>query len=163
MTVLPSDSARWALLRAIQIEIHNGALYDSLAEVLEGYENSVTQVFREMADEERKHSTELKAHFRAKFGPVPLLTREPKEVIEAAELYDAEAIIFDSMTPEQALQTGLRAEEDARDFYCKEVLRTSDPELQQAYRELAEFEEGHVRVLQEKLREKRRVASSASR
>ncbi len=163
MTALPSENGRWALLRAIQIEIRNGALYDSLAGIFEGYELSITEVFREMAAEERKHGTDLKAQFRAKFGPVPLLTDEPKEVIEAADLDDAEALIFDSMTPEQALQTGLRAEEDARDFYRKEVLRTSDPDLQQIYRELAEFEETHVRLLQEKLAEKRRATSSTSR
>lgn len=163
MSALPSDTGRSALLRAIQIEIRNGVLYDSLAGIFEGYEPSITEVFREMAAEERKHGTELKAQFRAKFGPVPLLTGEPKEVIEAADLDDAEALIFDSMTPEQALQTGLRAEEEARDFYRKEVLRTSDPELQQVYRELAGFEETHVSFIREKLAERKRATSSTSR
>ena len=76
--------------------------------------------------------------------------------IEAPDLDDPEALIFDSMTAEQALEAGLHAEETAREFYRREVSRTTDPELQKTYRQLAEFEETHVRLLTEKLAEKRR-------
>lgn len=68
---------------------------------------------------------------------------------------DSEAFIFDSMTIEQALEAGLRAEETAREFYRLEAGRTSDPDLQKVYRELGEFEETHVRLLKGKLGEKR--------
>ena len=163
MTVRPSDTARDMLLRAIQIEVRNGALYDSLAEIFRGYEPTITETFREMAGEERQHGTELKAYFRAEFGPVPLLTGEPKEVIEAPDLEDPEALIFDSMAIEQALEIGLHAEEAAREFYRLELSHASDPELQRIFRELGEFEERHVQILQEKLAERKRVASPTSR
>jgi rubrerythrin len=78
-------------------------------------------------------------------------------------LHDPEALIFDSMTIVQALETGLRAEEEARDFYRQEVARTSDLELQKVYRELGEFEETHVRVLNEKLAEKRNARDISRR
>lgn len=155
MTGFQCDSLRETLLRAIQIERRNSELYESLAHIFEEYDNSVKNMFLEMADEERKHGADLKQRYRARFGPVPLLTGEPKEVIEAPDLPDAEALIFDSMTPEKALQVGLHAEQEARQFYQVEVSRTADPELQQMYQELSEFEETHVRLLQEKMAENR--------
>ena len=76
---------------------------------------------------------------------------------------DPEALVFDSMTVEQALEAGLRAEETAREFYRREVVFVSDVELQTLYRELAEFEETHVRLLTDKLRERRHVSGAAGR
>jgi rubrerythrin len=163
MTIVPSELVRQTLLRAIQIEHRNGDLYDSLAQIFEGYEEPVRAIFLEMADEERAHGAELKKHYRSRFGSVPLLTGEPKELIETPDLEDAEALVFDSMTPQAALQVGLHAEEAARAFYLKEVSRTSDLELRQLYRELGEFEETHVRVLQQKLAERAQPANLKSR
>ena len=157
MSAIRSDAERSTLLRAIQIERRNAGVYDSLAELFQGYDDSVTSIFREMAAEERQHGSDLEQRYLERFGPVPSLAEEPKEVIEAPDLDDPEALIFDSMTVEQALQAGLRAEETAREFYRQEVTRTSDPDLQRVYRELAEFEETHVSLLQGKLAEKRRA------
>ena len=151
MSAAPSETARAPLLHAIQIEARNAAIYRSLAQLFEGYEDSVTSIFREMAAEEEQHGAELEGRYRERFGPVPSPADEPAEVIEAPDLDDSEAFIFDSMHIEQALEAGLRAEETAREFYRKQVSRTSDPELQKVYRELGEFEETHVRLLTEKL------------
>jgi len=163
MSPVPSDARRAALLRAIQIEARNAGVYDSLAQLLEGYEDRVTAIFREMATEERQHGAELERRYRERFGRVPSPAEDPKEVIEAPDLDDPEALIFDSMTIEQALEAGLRAERMAREFYRREASRTSDPELQKVYRELGEFEETHVRLLNDRLAEKRRAAGSIVR
>ncbi len=163
MNAIPSDAGRTTLLGAIQIEARNAGVYDSLAQLFQGYDDSVTAIFRDMAAEERRHGTELEERYRERFGPPPSSAEAPKEAIEAPDLDDPEALIFNAMTIEQALEVGLRAEETAREFYRREVARTADPELQKVYRELAEFEETHVRLLQEKLAEKRRAPSSASR
>ena len=163
MSATGSCAVSATLLRAIQIERRNGAIYDSLANVFQGYDASVESIFQEMAAEERQHGALLEGSYRERFGLVPTSNKEPKEVIEGPDLEDSEALIFDSMTVEQALEMGLRAEEGAREFYRLEALRTSEPQLQQMYRELAEFEQTHVRLLQEKLAEKRRGGSSASR
>jgi rubrerythrin len=163
MSIASPDVERETLLRAIGIEARNGSIYDSLAQLFQGYEDSVTAIFREMADEERQHGNELVRRYRERYGPVVPPTQEPKEVIEAPDLEDAEAFIFDSMTVEQALQAGLRAEEMARSFYAQEVAHTSDSGLQKLYRELSEFEESHVQRLKDKLAEKRNRASSAVR
>lgn len=163
MSLVPTNGERATLLRAISIEARNGSIYDSLAQLFQGYEDSVTAIFREMADEERQHGAELERRYRERYGPVVPQAPEPKEVIEAPDLEDAEAFIFDSMTVEQALEAGLRAEEMARTFYAQEVARTSDPGLQKLYRELSEFEETHVQRLKDKLAEKRNRADSAAR
>lgn len=162
MSSTDSCAASVTLLRAIQIERRNGAIYDSLANVFQGYDASVEAIFQEMAAEERQHGAMLEGSYRERFGLVPALIKEPKEVIEGPDLEDSEALIFDSMTVEQALELGLRAEQGAREFYRLETLRTSEPQLQQMFRELSEFEEEHVRILQEKLAEKRRARGSAS-
>lgn len=161
MSVHASEAVRATLLRAIQIEARNAGVYDSLAQLFWGYDDSVTAIFREMAGEERQHGAELEQRYCERFGPVPPSTGVPKEVIEAPDLEDPEALIFDSMTLVQALEAGLRAEEMAREFYRQEGARTPDPGLQKVYRELAEFEEAHVRQLQGKLTEKRRAAPSS--
>lgn len=160
MSTSPSDAVRVTLLRAIQIEERNAGVYDSLAQLFQGYDDSVTAIFREMAAEERHHSAELERRYGERFGPVPTSAEEPKEVIEAPDLNDPEALIFDSMTVEQAFQAGLLAELSAREFYRQETSRTFDLDLQAAYRELAEFEETHVRLLTEKLEEFRRARNS---
>lgn len=159
----PADVLRATLVRAIQIEARNGGVYDSLAQLFEGYDDSVTGIFRDMANEERQHGAELERKYRERFGPVPSPAGEPAEVIEAPDLEDPEAMIFDSMTIEQALKAGLRAEEAARAFYGREVGRTSDPELQKLYRELSDFEETHVRLLKEKLAEKQAAKHTPER
>ncbi|MBI4478789.1 MAG: ferritin family protein [Acidobacteria bacterium] len=157
MSAAHSDPVRAILLRAIRIEARNGDIYDSFAQLFEGYDESVTAIFREMAAEERQHGAELEERYRERFGPVPPGWEEPKEVIEAPELEDAEAFIFNSMTLEQALQSGLRAELDAREYYRQQMSRTADAGLQQTYRELAEFEATHVRLLEEKLAQQRQT------
>lgn len=163
MSPARSDAACAALLRAIQIEARNAAVYESLAQLFEGFEDAVTAIFREMAAEERGHGAELERLYRERFPPALSPAAEPAEVIEAPDLEDPEALIFDSMTVEEALKAGLHAEEAARDFYRQELPRTSDPELQKMYRELAEFEETHVRLLNEKLAEKRAAPKDAAR
>jgi len=67
------------------------------------------------------------------------------------------------MTLEQALEVGLKAELMAREFYQREAERISDPDLQKLYQELGEFEEDHVRRLEEKLAEKGHAPKSTAR
>jgi rubrerythrin len=158
-----SEACRAILLRAIQIEARNAGVYDSLAQLFHGYDESVRALFLDMAAEERQHGDDLERRYRDRFGPVPSPAGEAKDVIEAPDLDDPEALIFDSMTSERALEVGLRAEEMAREFYRGEVVRTADSELHQLFSELAEFEETHVRVLTEKLAEKRQEPDSSGR
>ena len=151
MTTPAAKVIRATLLRGIQIEVRNAKVYETLATLFDGYHDDVQEIFREMAEEEREHQAELEKRYRERYGPVPADAGETKDVIEAPDLEDAEALIFDSMTIEQALEAGLRAETMARAFYRREAGQTKDLELRKLYVELAEFEEDHVRRLDEKL------------
>ncbi len=155
MSIPQTEVTRITLGHAIQIETRNEAVYTSLARLFEGYEDGVANIFQEMAAEERQHGHELEARYRERFGSPPARGSEPAEVIEGPDLEDAEALIFDSMTIVQALEVGLHAEQAARQFYAREVGRVADPGLKALYRELAEFEEDHVRRLETKLAERR--------
>lgn len=155
MTQSKLESARATLHRAIQIEVRNGKVYDSFASLFQGYEEAVVRIFEEMAEEERQHEKQLVARYRERFGEVPTEAQETSEVIESPELEDAEALVFDAMTIEEALETGLRAEKQARQFYREQVPQTDDAGLKELYNELAEFEEDHVLRIETKLAELR--------
>ena len=154
------ETTRAVLQRAVQIEFRNGKVYDAFASLFQGYDESVVGIFKEMADEERQHEKKLLERFLERFGEFPGEATEPKEVIESPDLEDAEALVFDSMTLEEALTTGLRAEKQARAFYQGQVPRTSDPGLRLLYQELSEFEEDHVRTIETKLAELRKAKTS---
>lgn len=163
MIANPPESVRQTLLRAIQIEARNAGLYNALAKIFEGYNDSVTEIFQEMAEEELRHGAELRERYRARFGPVPRLHLDPLDFVESPDLEDPEALVFDAMSIENAIEVGLRAEEAARKFYLNEIVRSSDAELRKIYLELAEFEASHVRKLQDKLEERRKLATPSPR
>lgn len=152
-----------ALAGAIQIEVRNAAIYESLAQLFQGYDDSVAAIFAELASEERRHQAELEEGYRERSDTLPPLMEFRREAVEAVDLDDPEAFIFDSMTVDQALQAGLRAEEAAQEFYRREMLRTPDPGLQKIYYELAGFEEAHVRLLKDKLAERQRSGNPTLR
>jgi rubrerythrin len=163
MSTSSSLTARQTLLQAIFIEARNAKIYEALAQLLQGYDDSVTRIFLQMAEEERQHGAELEQRYHERFGPSPSLVPEPQEVIEAPDLDDPEALIFDAMTIERALEACLRAEETTREFYRREAANASDPELQKMFRELGEFEETHVHLLKERLAEVRRASDPPPR
>lgn len=160
MSTPQADSVRHALIRAIQIGRRNSELYESLANISSDNQLSTRDMFLALAEEERRHGAQLRERYRARFGPLPLLTGEPQDDIGAPALQNAETLVFDSMTPEHALQTGLLAEEAAQEFYRAEMLRNADPELLPMYRELFRFENSKVRFLQRKLHEARHGRST---
>ncbi len=160
MSAPPADPVRSSLLRGIQIEARNAEIYMTFSRLFAGYEDGVAAIFREMAAEERQHGVDLEQRYQERYGPVPTDAEETRDVIEAPDLEDAEALIFDSMTVEQALVAGLKAERMAREFYLREQDRVDDSALQALYRELAEFEEDHVRRLEERLAALRQAHSS---
>ena len=148
------SSDEQALRDAIQIEVRNAKIYGSFASMFSGYDEDVKRIFLEMAEEEKEHEHVLRKRYEERFpghGPPGTEGSEPTEVIETPELPDSEVFIFDSMDVRQALEAGLRAEKEAREFYRQLILTTTDESLQETYRELNEFEDSHVRTLEDKL------------
>lgn len=160
MNTPSADRVRATLLQGIQIEIRNAKVYESLATL---FDDEVHEIFQEMAGEERQHQADLEQRYQQRYGPVPDDPGETDAVIEAPDLADAETLIFDTMTLEQALEAGLEAETMARAFYRREAERAKDLELRKLYVELVEFEEDHVRRLDEKLARVRGHSDAPSR
>ena len=163
MNTPSADRVRATLLQGIQIEIRNAKVYESLATLFDGYDNEVHEIFQEMAGEERQHQGDLEQRYQQRYGPVPDDPGETDAVIEVPDLADAETLIFDTMTLEQALEAGLEAETMARAFYRREAEQAKDLELRKLYVELVELEEDHVRRLDEKLARVRGHSGAPSR
>lgn len=163
MNAPSSDRVCATLLQGIQIEIRNAKVYESLATLFDGYDHEVHAIFQEMAEEERQHQADLEQRYQQRYGPVPGDPGETDAVIEAPDLADAEALIFDTMTLEQALEVGLEAETMARAFYRRAAGQAQDQKLRKLYVELGEFEEDHVRRLDEKLARVRGHSDAPSR
>ena len=87
------------------------------------------------------------------------LTEEDlEEMIEVPRLEDGDIFANEkkkqSLSPrERALQVALTAEQSARQFYASIAEKAVDPVMRRFYRELSEFEEGHVQFLERKLAE----------
>jgi hypothetical protein len=81
MSAADSCAVSATVLRTIQIERRNGDIYDSLANVFQGYDASVESIFQEMAAEERQHGALLKGSYGERFGLVPASNKEPKKLI----------------------------------------------------------------------------------
>ena len=68
MTITPSNAWGATLWHLIQREIRNVGDYDSLAQVFEGYDDSVTTIFREIAATKRQHIARLVRRHKERFG-----------------------------------------------------------------------------------------------
>ena len=70
MTITPTPSNAWGatLWHLIQREIRNVGDYDSLAQVFEGYDDPVTNIFREIAATKRQHVAKLVHRYNERFG-----------------------------------------------------------------------------------------------
>ena len=73
------ENVRSTLLRGIQIEARNAKVYDTFAQLFQGYDDSVTAIFREMADEERQHGTDLEQATVRASGRCPCPLKSPRK------------------------------------------------------------------------------------
>ncbi|MBI3950834.1 MAG: ferritin family protein [Acidobacteria bacterium] len=138
---------------AIAVEKANARRFETFAEMFESYDPAVSQIFRELLEEERMHRALLERKYEEKFGRLTIGVEEDevKEVIEAVDLAHAEHFVFDDMTPLDALQVALKAENAARAFYSQLAATTADPDLKRVYDELSEFEADHIWFLEERI------------
>jgi len=119
------------------------------------YDPETLAIFREMGAEERGHKTELEARYRERYGP-ETLALQPEDIqqpIEAPIIEHGELFIYEGLSMRGALEVGLRAEREARDFYRQLAARTGDEALRALYRELADTEDDHEIRLLNKIRE----------
>jgi rubrerythrin len=161
---LTSLTPQEALHTAVFIEERNAELYHRFAEMFVEFRDleslEIAGVFWDMAVEESHHSTMLQQRYSERYGnsACSLTEEDIEEMIEVPRLEDGK--IFDAdrdkeaLSPrERALHVALTAEQSARKFYANISEKALDPVMRRFYRELSEFEEGHVTFLERKLAE----------
>ena len=141
------------LMLAISIEESNGTRLRTFAELFADYTPDAGKLFAEMADEEDQHTHQLEVAYERQFGERrrTITENDVKGVIEAHDLDDAEYLVFDDMTLRRVLETILKTEHEAEAFYRQAQEKVADPELAELYRQLAEFEDGHVQWIETRL------------
>ncbi len=141
------------LMLAIDVEESNGTRLRGFAELFADYAPDAAALFAEMADEEDQHARQLEAAFERRFGELHQAIAEDDvtETVEAHDLDDGEHMVFDDLNLRRALEMVLKAERGAETFYREALAGTSDPELAELFRQLAEFEDGHVQWIESRL------------
>ena len=141
------------LALGIQVEISNGRRLRNFSHIFHGYDDEVSARFMELAVEEDQHEKMLKDRWAARFGgPIPVMNEfDVVEIVEAVELEDSEAQIFDSLREAQVFQIALTAELNASRLYTEAAKVTKDPELKALFAELGGMEDDHVGWLQKRI------------
>jgi rubrerythrin len=131
--------------QALAMEQEAAERYDELADQMEVHNNAeVAQLFRKMAEVERKHSVRVlgKMPSKAPASRPPITSGEMPETIPTSEVHYL-------MPPYRALELALECELRAQTFFERAERSTRDAEVRAAAREMAEEEREHVRLIQE--------------
>ena len=147
----PIESAAELLAHAHKIEADAAEHYGLLAEQMEAHNRpDVARLFRKLERVEGLHADKILE--RAGDTPLPTLTpwatKWPGDAgPEAVDLGEAHYL----MTPWQALQMALKAEESAFAFYDTLARAATDPEVKQLATEFAAEEREHVELVLKEL------------
>jgi len=165
-----SLSAQEALHVAIFIEERNAEIYTQFAELFAEFKDpeslGIAELFWEMANEERHHGTMLQERYFERYGTQHCIVTEEsiRDLIEVPRLDNGElfAIVRSQTTSPRykALEVALHAEESAQRFYSRLIPQTTDEALRKIYSELTDFEDGHSRVLRQKIAKAKREAGT---
>ena len=156
-----SLSTQEALHVAIFVEERNAELYHQFAEMFLEFCDSesleVAHIFREMAAEEKNHSSKLQNLYMERFGTssCTLTEEDLVELIEVPRLEQADFFPAPERSNvsarDRALQVAISAERSAQHYYAGLVEKTEPGPLRLLYRELAEMEGGHIASLEQKM------------
>ncbi len=138
-----------ALDLAISIEEEARARYDEFAKITGGrYAGDAADMFRQMAGYEAKHRSNLESRRRALFGDAPRrFTADDLDDVEAPDRGAPRTF----MSPRQALEVSLAAEEKARDFYADALGHVGDADVRALFQELMEEEKRHASLVRDRL------------
>jgi len=150
-----------ALHVAIFIEERNAELYQQFADMFTEFADSesvvIAEVFREMAAEEKEHSSKLQSMYLERYGTSSCSVTE-EDLVEMIEVPRLEQVDLFSApgasrvgARDRALQVAVNAERSAQEYYASLVEKTEPGLLRMLYRELAQMEGAHVDVLEQKM------------
>ncbi len=144
----------------IFIEERNAELYHHFAELFIEFGDiesaEIANVFWEMAVEERRHSSLLRATYLEHYGneSCALTEEDLIEFIEVPRL-DSDILADDASNRlharERALRVALQTEVAAQLFYSSLAEKAQPGPMRQIYQQLAQMEDGHVEYLEAKL------------
>ena len=143
----PSTAYSSFIAQALAMEQEAAERYDELADQMEVHNNAeVAQLFRKMAEVERKHSARVLGKMPSKAAARPPITSgEMPETIPTSEAHYL-------MPPYHALELALECELRAQDFFEQAERSTRDAKVRAAAREMAAEEREHVRLIKEWMR-----------
>lgn len=108
------------------------------------YAGDAASVFASMAENEAKHGKELLERRKARFGDTPMrVSPDDLTDVEAPE----QGAPRSNMSPLQAFEVALAAEQKAYDFYDAALEHVTDPEIRTLFAELRDEETDHVRMV----------------
>lgn len=144
-TKKPGAAYATFIAQALAMEQEAAERYDELADQMEVHNNSeVAQLFRKMAEVERKHSARVlgKMPDKAPATRPPIASGEMPETIPTSEAHYL-------MPPYHALELALECEQRAQDFFEQAERSTRDVKVRAAAREMASEEREHVRLIKQ--------------
>ena len=162
-------TAQEALHVAIFVEERNAEIYHQFAEMFAEFRDpeslEIAATFWDMANEERKHGTQLQKRYFDRYGTRPCAVTEEdiRDFIEVPRLENGEIFTISRLkvgrSPRQmALEIAMAAEQNAVRFYSRLSEATEDAELRTVYKEFVDFETNHTDWLEKKVSEARRTS-----
>lgn len=162
-------TAQEALHVAIFVEERNAEIYHQFAEMFAEFRDpeslEIAAAFWDMANEERRHGTQLQKRYFDRYGTRPCAVTEEdiRDFIEVPRLENGEIFTISRLkigrSPRQmALEVALAAEQNAVRFYTRLSETTQETELRAVYKEFVEFETNHTGWLEKKVSETRRTS-----
>jgi len=141
---LEPQSIAQLLTQALALETEATARYAELAEVMHSHNNlDAAELFSRMAGIEQLHVEQIRQQIsQRRLTDLPA-THYRWVGLEGPETTDYADLHY-LMTPRQGLLLALLNEQRARDYYVNIADRSSDPEVLELARELAQEEREHV-------------------
>ena len=129
-------------LEALSLAIYNEqSAYDFYTKLSDTIKNqSGKEKFKFLAADERRHRKLLEGHYQKLAGG--------KEFpFDPGKVKAVEVDVRDNTTASEALDIGIKAENEAYQFYRKSGAETKDPEAKKMFLMLAEEEDRHYNIL----------------
>ena len=142
----PKKSPAFAefMTEALAMEQEAAERYDELADQMEVHNNAeVAQLFRKMAEVERKHSARVLGKMPGKPVPRPIIAPELAETIPTT------GSVHYLMSPYHALELALECEKRAQKFFEHAAKTTRDARVKAAASEMAGEEREHVQLIRD--------------
>lgn len=154
MTATPLDYSKLGLQDALDLAIlveeeAQERYLELVDQMTQHHTPEAARFFETMAGNEKKHGDELRARRHSLFGDAP-------RGVSRGMLWDVEAPGYDEvrvyMSARAAMETALRAETKAHEFFVAAIPHVGDPQVKKLFQELRDEELLHQALVREAMR-----------